>query len=104
MSDGPERIFQDKVIQIAVMNGWSYHHIVPRQVQGRWLSDTPGFPDLVLAHPSRGFILAELKSPTGQLTPAQRSWLEITDGQTVESRLWRPNDLERIALRLGRKS
>lgn len=102
MTAGPERLFQDKVIQIAVMNGWSYHHVVPRQVQGRWLSDTPGFPDLVLAHPDRGFILAELKSPTGQLTTAQAQWLRITDGHTVETRLWRPKDLELIALRLGR--
>lgn len=103
MSESSERIFQDKVLQIALMNGWKYHHIVPREVRGRWLSDSPGFPDLVLAHKTRGFILAELKSATGKVTANQIEWLATANGHTVETTIWRPENLLDIAARLGRR-
>jgi len=96
-----EKLFQDQVLQIARMNGWKYSHHTVHQVRGRYLSDSPGTPDLTLMHPTRGFILAELKSETGQPTKAQLEWIIGSLGHTVETYLWRPNDLERIAARLG---
>jgi len=96
-----EKLFQDQVLQIARMNGWKWSHHSAHQVRGRWMSDSPGTPDLMLMHPLRGFILAELKSETGQATPAQVEWIVGALGHTVETYLWRPADLNRIATRLG---
>jgi len=99
--DASERLFQDKVVQIAKMNGWEIMHVVPHQVRpGVWRSDAPGFPDLVLAHPLRGVIFAELKTERGKLSVDQKRWATalIKHGEYY---VWRPNQLELIALRLG---
>jgi len=53
---------------------------------------TPGWPDIVLVRPP-SVIFAELKTATGRLTPAQRTWLDALDGcPGVEAYLWRPSD------------
>ena len=101
--DASERLFQDKVIQIAKMNGWMVMHVVPHQVRpGVWRSDAPGFPDLVLAHPTRGTIFAELKTEKGKMTKEQVDWA-VALNKHGEYYLWRPSNLEFIAKRLGGK-
>jgi len=98
-----ERIFQSAVEQIASMNGWLIFHPSPHQVRpGVYRSDGKGFPDLVLAHRERGLIFAELKLETGRLTPMQVVWANAVSPH-AEHYVWRPNQLEMIAERLGRK-
>lgn len=98
-----ERIFQSQVEQIATMNGWLIHHPSPHQVRpGVWRSDGKGFPDLVLAHREKGLIFAELKLMDGKLSPMQVIWGNALKPH-VEHYVWRPNQLEMIAERLGRK-
>ena len=68
---------------------------------GRYLTTgSAGFPDLVLAG-ERGFILAELKTDTGRVSPQQVEWLKACDPH-VECYIWRPKDLPEITARLGR--
>jgi hypothetical protein len=99
-----EAQFQAAVIQIARLNGWRVFH--PKKMQGRdgtWrtaLTGDNGWPDLVLAHQKRGLIVAELKATAGRLTPDQHLWLTAL-APWAEVHVWRPNDLETIAARLG---
>ena len=68
-----ERQFQAAVIELAKWQGWKVFHPLPAQNdRGQWRTATQGdigFPDLVLVHPERGVIFAELK--TGQINPAE---------------------------------
>lgn len=102
--NAPESILQSQVIQLAKMNGFKVHH--SRNVQiadGRWMTaiaGDAGFVDLVLAHPQRGVIFIELKSDVGKLSAAQVQWQNAFNGQ-VEYWLVRPQDLEKLAKRLG---
>ena len=102
--DASEKLFQDQVIQIARMNGWRVFHPAPmRGHDGTWrtpLMGDKGFVDLVLAHPQRGLIFAELKTIKGKVAPEQAQWLMAIQPH-AEVYLWRPTDLEAIAKRLG---
>jgi hypothetical protein len=105
MGDASERLFQDKVEQIAKMNGWLIFHASPHQVRpGVFRSDGKGFPDLCMVHRTRGFIMAELKSTTGRLSHDQMMWGEALLASGIEHYVWRPNQLDLIATRLGREA
>jgi hypothetical protein len=99
-----EKLFMDKVMQIAKMNGWMIHHPSPHMVRpGVWRSDGQGVPDLTLVSTTgRGIIFAELKTEEGKLTPIQRMWGQSIKASGGEYYVWRPNQLELIAERLGR--
>lgn len=101
MTNVSEKLFQEQVIQLAQMNGWQVFHASPHQVRpGVWRTNGKGFPDLVLAHRDRGFILAELKTAVGKISDDQVKWVNASSPH-VEVYLWRPNQLELIAQRLG---
>ena len=102
--DYSEALFLDQVKQLAVMNGWKVFHPSVHQVgNGSWRSDGRGFPDLVLAHRERGLIFAELKTMVGRLTAEQVVWANQIQPH-AECYVWRPNQLELIAERLGGKT
>ena len=99
-----EKLFQEQVIKLAMMNGWKYFHATPHAVRtGVWRSDGKGFPDLVLAHYKRGLIFAELKTFNGKVGTEQMEWA-ISLNPWVEYHVWKPEDLPDIAQRLGRKA
>lgn len=61
-----------------------------------------GFPDLVLANPEqKRIVYAELKSEKGKVTEKQREWLDALEACGAEVWLWRPADIEGIALILS---
>ena len=99
-----EKLFQAQVIQIARMNGWKVFH--PASMRGHDgsyrtpLTGDKGFPDLVLAHMTRGVIFVELKSETGRLSPEQKQWATALQ-KWAAYYVWRPADLDYIAKRLG---
>ena len=99
-----ERAFQQAVLELAMLTGWKVNHQMPAQNgAGRWRTPTQGhigFPDLVLAHPTKGLIFAELKSAIGRVSEAQRSWLDTLELAGVEAYVWRPTDLPFIKTRL----
>lgn len=81
-----ERAFRQQIVQLAQLRGWA--------VYWTWTSihSPAGFPDLVLCRPPR-LVVAELKTVTGQVTPAQQDWLVALGACTaVEAHLWRPAD------------
>lgn len=103
--NAPESILQSQVIQLAKMNGFRVHHARPvQQANGRWLTaiaGDAGFPDLVLAHSERGVLFLELKAENGKLSPGQVMWGNALS-KHVEYYLIRPQDLDKLAKRLGR--
>lgn len=85
-----EAQYQQSIVEYAKLCGWLvYHTHDSRRSQ-------PGFPDLTLCRPPR-LILAEIKSTTGTLTPAQSDWLAaLMSCNSVESYLWRPADWDDV--------
>ena len=97
-----EASFLQQVKALAYLHGWAFHHATPSQTsKGKWITTgAPGFPDLVMAHPERGVIMAELKTTKGKTTTAQDGWMRAL-APHVECYLWRPDDLPAIERRLA---
>lgn len=108
----PENIteaqFQTAILDLARWLGWRTFH--PRTIKsftGHHLTayqGERGFVDLVLAHPQRGVIFAELKSKTGRLSIHQELWREVLERAGAEYHLWRPQDWHNIEKRLKGKT
>ena len=99
-----EKAFQHQVEHLAHVFGWRLYHALPAMNHaGRWRtaqSGDIGFPDLVLAHPIKGLICAELKTQTGRVTESQRTWLNYLEAAGAECYVWRPSDFDAIKTRL----
>jgi hypothetical protein len=99
-----EASFQSQVLAIAKLAGWKVQHTRTVQIRpGKWatpLQGHAGFPDLVLCHPDRGLIFAELKTNTGRVAPHQKAWLDELEQTGAEVYVWRPRDLRYIEARL----
>ena len=97
-----EASFLQQVKALAYLHGWAFHHATPSQTsKGKWITTgAPGFPDLVMAHPERGVIMAELKTTKGKHTELQLDWMSRI-GPYAECYLWRPSDIDFIAQRLA---
>ena len=92
---------------MATILGWKCHHVRPGITSnGRYMTHVQGhvgFPDLVMAHPTRGVIFAELKSDTGRISDAQKDWIIVLSEADAEVHVWRPVDLSTIQRRLEGK-
>lgn len=99
-----ERQFQTVIIELAQWQGWMIYHPLPAQnSRGNWRTAQAGhigFPDLVLAHPKRGLIFAELKTAIGKLTTNQQNWIDTLRAAGAEVHVWRPTDIGAIRTRL----
>ncbi len=82
-----EKEFQDRVIELAQVNGWlAYHTHDARRSQ-------PGFPDLVLVHArSKRILFWELKSAKGRVSVAQSAWLVALKACGLVAVVMRPSD------------
>jgi hypothetical protein len=96
-----ETMFLMQIKSVANLYGWTLHHQQPTMTAaGRWLTaGSVGFPDIVLIHPRRGLIFAELKTDKGKATAAQLRWLDELKNY-AETYLWRPKDFDAIVQRL----
>jgi len=97
-----EKHFQQKVITVAHYYGWLVQHTRAVNSEGRWMtpiSGDAGFVDLVLVHPTRGLVFAELKSDRGKISPNQAEWITAL-GEYAECHVWRPKDMHTIVHRL----
>ncbi len=87
-----EREFQRQVLEVAALYGWSSYH----PMLSKW--SERGWPDLALCRPPR-LVFAELKRENGKTSEHQERWLGMLRAcPGVEVFLWRPSDLEDIAL------
>ena len=100
-----EKALESYVKELADLYGWQYYKQVTGVIcphchrPGFSKRDGPGFPDLVLAHPCGRLIFAELKSQKGKLREGQPEWLALLNtGRGREVYLWRPSDMDTIAL------
>lgn len=98
-----EKLFQAKVMQVAAIHGWRQAHFRPSMTRdGRWLTamaGDAGYPDLTLAHPTKGILFAELKAEKGRVTLEQELWHKyLLAARTVGTavHIWRPSDLDQI--------
>lgn len=100
-----EKDFQARVLELAKSLGWRHMHIGESTKRVRRGSkfvlvpdpDCQGWPDLTLVHVrTKRLIVRELKSDTGKLTDAQRSWLRDLDAVGVDVDVWRPRDWDDI--------
>jgi hypothetical protein len=95
-----EKEFQNAVVELAKWTGWMVYHPLPAQnSRGHWRTPTlgdVGFPDLVLAHSTKGVIFAELKSRIGKVSDAQMNWITTIRAAGHEAYVWRPADLPYI--------
>ena len=91
-----EAELQETVRDIAETTGWLYYHTYRSE------RSPAGFPDLTLVRPPR-VVFAELKSEDGILTNDQKLWM-LTLGRArprVEAYVWRPADVNLIAITLS---
>lgn len=105
-----EAMFADWLDQARQLGGWTATHFRPARSAGGYvtaITGDKGFPDWTLVHPDGRLIFAELKGARGQVTPEQRSWLDLlahsavteTPARTLFSFdvcLWRPDDKPEI--------
>jgi hypothetical protein len=86
-----EKDFQRQVLDIAKLYRWHAYH----PMLSKW--SERGWPDLAMVRPPR-IVFAELKVEAGRVTEHQARWLALLAAcPGVETYLWRPSDLERIA-------
>jgi len=97
-----EKAFQAAVVRLAKEAGYTFAYHTYRSTKSQ-----PGFPDLILAHRDahrqRGWPIwaVELKTDTGEVTPAQAAWLEaLAHSRNVVTDVWRPRDWDTIVARL----
>jgi hypothetical protein len=81
-----ERDWQQRVVDLAQIRGWRWHHTYNSQ------RSTPGWPDLAMTRRGR-FVVAELKTAKGRVTVEQRQWLDaLAACPGLEVHTWRPSD------------
>ena len=90
-----EKVFMERVRQLAVANGWLVYHPYDSR------RSEPGYPDLTLVHPRRGVVWAELKVRGGRVTAEQDAWLSVLRQAGQRAYLWRPSDWADIEAVLG---
>ena len=101
-----ERLFQQRVIDLANLYGWVVHHVPPMRYNAlgnNWgTGGLAGMPDLTLISlKEKGVIYAELKTNSGKVAPHQVKVLSLLHRNGAEVYVWRPKDEEDIAKRLS---
>jgi hypothetical protein len=95
LDDMLEREWQNQVLGLAKMMGWTYYKSF------RPKKSPSGFPDLVLVRDRVLFV--ELKREKTKPRPSQVEWLEALEKAGAEVYTWRPSDLEQVGRVLARR-
>ena len=90
----PEAELQSAIIEVARLRGYLVYHTRDSR------RSEPGFPDLVLAHPSKGVIFVECKTEKGKLSAAQIKWFETLSVGGSDVWVTRPSTLDAMLKRL----
>lgn len=104
-----EAQYQRTVTSLATATGWKWWHVsdARRSAGGRTTGDraVAGLTDLIMAHPTRGYVFAELKRQDGKVRDSQREAFEAMAPAALASRnvrvhVWRPSDYDDIVVPL----
>ena len=91
--------FQKWLIKELQTNGWRVHAERVAMTKKGWVTPvqgSPGYPDITAVRPPR-FLLAELKSDSGQASPDQVEWLmKASKCPSLEIKIWSPKDRDEI--------
>lgn len=100
-----EHDWQNIVINIARINGWSTYHAPDNRPgrSGHVQQIVAGWPDLAFVRENE-FFVAELKREIGKASPEQVEWIRLLDTAGIEAYIWRPSDEREVRERLGRKA
>lgn len=83
---------QATLVAAAKRGGWRVHaERTSRTHSGGYataIQGHAGWPDLVLAHPTRGALVVELKRKPGRVTPEQRQWLDTLNAAGITATVW----------------
>ena len=90
---------QATIIAAAKRGGWRVHAERTSLTQsGRYstaIAGHRGFPDLVLANPTRGVVIVELKRKPNRVEPEQQRWLDVLTASGFDARVvWVPEELD----------
>jgi len=105
-----ESEWQDDVIALAKLNGFTVAHFRPVRVQRRDGSvyyctpvqgDGAGFPDLLMIRGER-MLVAELKVGYNKPSLEQSAWLDAFRAAGVEAYVWYPKDWDEVQGKLER--
>ncbi len=100
-----EQHFLDTVIEFAAIKRWLCHHDRPARTKNGWstaIQGHAGFPDLVLAHPTAGVVVLELKAGVNKPTVEQREWLNTMSAAGVRCAVVWPKHVEAVLRLLAR--
>ncbi len=84
-----EKSFQRVVVEAATLYGWMVVHI------RNMISNRSGIPDLLMYRGDR-YLLAEIKTERGKVSPRQSAWHEEAALSGVRVHVWRPSDWSAI--------
>jgi hypothetical protein len=84
----PEGVLEARLRTFAMQAGYLYYHTYNSK------RSNPGYPDCAIVHPDGGpLYLWELKSADGEVSPAQRRWLDALAQVThIATGVYRPED------------
>jgi hypothetical protein len=95
-----EKSWQQAVTRLLHQHGY---HLVYHTYDSR--RSPSGFPDVCALHeqPGHPLLALELKTDTGQITPAQAAWLAAMETSSgIRVGVYRPRDVERLVEMLQR--
>lgn len=97
---------EDRIIHLARLYGWRVHAERPARSRDGWrtaIKGDAGWPDLVLAHPTRGrLLIVELKRKPAKPTDEQTVWLDTLRACGVDARLvYVPEELASLETELA---
>ena len=94
-----EKDFQKWLIGELKKNGWLAHAERPAMTKKGYVTPiqgSAGYPDITAVRAPR-FLLAELKSDSGQASPSQVEWLiQMSKCPMLEVKCWSPKDRDEI--------
>ena len=83
---------QTSLVAAAKRGGWHVHaERTSRTHSGGYataIQGHAGFPDLVLAHPTRGALLVELKRKPNKVEPHQQEWIDTLNAAGITAAVW----------------
>lgn len=89
-----ENGFMGWVEQLATVKGWVWWHDLESK------KNPAGYPDLHLMRPPQ-YLIVELKTNKGRVTPEQKAWLAGLRACGIDCRVWRPRDRDEVLDALG---